>query len=78
MNDVKVQTEYGTDSSYTYNNTWNNKRKIHVLAVHIAKSICIESKKKNMTSKDIEAPKGRHKAWIVSRVWTSAKKQIHK
>lgn len=40
-------------------------------AVHIAKSICIESKKKNMTRSEMEAPSGRHSACIVSKVCTS-------
>lgn len=46
---------------------------IILLAVHIANNICIESKKKNMTNSDIEAPSGRHNACIVSNVWTSIK-----
>lgn len=33
---------------------------VAMTAVHEAKSICIESKKKNMTSKEMEAPNGRH------------------
>jgi hypothetical protein len=37
-------------------------------AVQIAKSICIESKKKNMTSSDTEAPSGKHMACRESRV----------
>lgn len=38
------------------------------LAVHTAKSICIESKKKNITRSEIEAPRGRQSACVVSRV----------
>ena len=38
-------------------------------AVQMAKSICIESKKKNMTSNDTEAPSGKHMACKESRVW---------
>jgi hypothetical protein len=45
-----------------YQNTY------HLLAVQIANNICIESKKKNITSRDIDAPKGKHNACIVSRV----------
>lgn len=44
----------------------------NVPAVQMAKSICMESKKKNMINKDTEAPSGRHSACIVSNVWTSA------
>lgn len=33
-----------------------------------AKSICIESKKKNITRSDIEAPRGKQRACIVSKV----------
>jgi hypothetical protein len=40
----------------------------HLLAVQIANNICIESKKKNITSREIDAPKGKHNACIVSRV----------
>lgn len=43
-----------------------------LLAVQIANNICIESKKKNITSSEMDAPNGRHNACIVSRVWTSA------
>jgi len=39
-----------------------------LLAVQIANNICIESKKKNITSSEMDAPKGRHNACIVSRV----------
>lgn len=46
---------------------------INLLAVHIANSICMESKKKNITNSDIEAPKGKHNACIVSKVCTSNK-----
>lgn len=42
--------------------------KLYSLAVQTANSICIESKKKNMTSKDMEAPSGKHRACIVSNV----------
>ena len=36
----------------------------------MANNICIESKKKNMTSKEMDAPRGRQRACIVSSVWT--------
>ena len=34
----------------------NAKATVAITAVQIANNICIESKKKNMTSNDIEAP----------------------
>ena len=46
----------------------NAKATVAITAVQIANNICIESKKKNMTSSDIEAPNGRHIACIESRV----------
>lgn len=54
-------------------NIYSMQQKTNLLAVHIANNICIESKKKNMTNSDIEAPRGKHKACIVSSVWTSRK-----
>lgn len=42
--------------------------KSYSLAVHTANSICMESKKKNMTNNEMDAPKGRHSACIVSNV----------
>lgn len=44
--------------------------------MHIANNICMESKKKNITNSDIEAPSGKHNACIVSKVWTSIKIKI--
>ena len=49
-------------------NRRNASATVAMTAVQMAKSICIESKKKNMTSSDIEAPNGRHIACIESRV----------
>jgi hypothetical protein len=40
----------------------------NLLAVQMANSICMESKKKNMTRRETEAPRGKHKACIVSKV----------
>ena len=50
-------------------NRRNANATVAITAVQIANNICIESKKKNMTSKDIEAPNGRHIACIESSVW---------
>ena len=42
---------------------------VAMTAVQEAKSICMESKKKNMTRREMEAPSGRHMACRESRVW---------
>ena len=42
---------------------------VAMTAVQEAKSICMESKKKNMTRREMDAPSGRHMAWRESRVW---------
>ena len=47
----------------------NAKATVAMTAVQMAKSICMESKKKNMTSKEIEAPSGKHMACNESKVW---------
>lgn len=39
-----------------------------LLAVQTANSSCIESKKKNIINREMEAPKGKHRACIVSNV----------
>ena len=39
-----------------------------IMAVQMANNICIESKKKNMTKRETEAPRGKHMAWMESRV----------
>lgn len=41
---------------------------IYSLEVQTANSICIESKKKNMTNSDIDAPRGKQSACMVSSV----------
>lgn len=42
-------------------------------AVQMVKTTCTESKKKNMTSRDTEAPMGRNRACVESIVWIPAK-----
>lgn len=42
----------------------------------MANKVCMESKKKNMTRRETEAPRGRQRACIVSKVWTSETKNI--
>lgn len=57
----------------------NNKNAsaiVAITAVHTANSICIESKKKNITSSDMDAPSGRHSACIVSNVANLSGKYI--
>ena len=41
---------------------------VAMTAVQMANNICIESKKKNMTSSETEAPSGKHIACSESRV----------
>lgn len=48
----------------------------HLPAVQMVKTTCTESKKKNMTSKDTEAPMGRNRACVESMVWIPAKKKL--
>ncbi len=43
---------------------------VAITAVHMANNNCIESKKKNITNREMEAPTGRHIACSESRVWT--------
>lgn len=38
-------------------------------AVHIVKTTWTESKKKNMTRRETDAPIGRNRAWVESMVW---------
>lgn len=47
--------------------------KWHLPAVQMVKTTCTESKKKNMTSRDTEAPIGRNRACVESIVWIPAK-----
>lgn len=47
-------------------------------AVQTAKTICIESKKKNITRRETEAPIGRNIAWVVSMLWSAKKRNKEK
>lgn len=51
----------------------NNCGNVYLLAVQIANSICIESKKKNIIKSETDAPSGKHSACIVSKVCTPDK-----
>merc|ERR1711899_78106 len=44
------------------------KATVAITAVHIANNICMESKKKNITNNEIDAPKGKHIACNESKV----------
>ena len=46
----------------------NNNSAENLLAVQTANNICIESKKKNITSNEIDAPSGRQSACVASSV----------
>lgn len=50
-------------------------REWHLPAVQMVKTTCTESKKKNMTSRDTEAPMGRNRACVESIVWIPARQQ---
>lgn len=47
-----------------------------VPAVHMVNTTWTESKKKNMTSRDTEAPMGRNSACVESMVWIPAKTRV--
>lgn len=46
-------------------------------AVQMVKTTWTESKKKNMTSRDTDAPMGRNSACVESIVWIPAKQDKH-
>lgn len=48
--------------------SFNNFFEFYLLAVHTVKSICIESKKKNITRSEIDAPSGKQRACVASKV----------
>lgn len=48
----------------------------HVPAVHMVNTTWTESKKKNMTSRDTEAPMGRNSACVESMVWIPVQTHI--
>lgn len=69
---VAITIFFGKDETRTKNIKRNHHYSIQkekdLLAVQTANNSCIESKKKNMINNDIEAPKGKHSACIVSNV----------
>ena len=65
---ININSEYYRIIYWHMGNRRNAKATVAMTAVQIANNICIESKKKNMTSNDIEAPNGRHIACIESSV----------
>lgn len=57
----------------------NASATVAMIAVQTANNICIESKKKNITNNDTDAPSGRQRACIVSNVANlSVSKQTNK
>lgn len=46
-----------------------NVKNSHLPAVHIVKTTWTESKKKNITRRETDAPIGRNSAWVESIVW---------
>lgn len=50
------------------NSTEDAEERFHLPAVQMVKTTCTESKKKNMTSRDTEAPMGRNRACVESMV----------
>ena len=50
-------------------------RGTHLPAVHIVKTTGTESKKKNITRRETDAPIGRNRAWVESIVWIPEREQ---
>lgn len=53
------------ENDYSLNNM---EMIMNLLAVQTANNICIESKKKNITRRETDAPSGKHSACVVSKV----------
>ena len=54
----------------------NARATVAMTAVQLAKSSCMLSKKKNMTSSDMDAPRGRHMACNESKVWMPVDEEL--
>lgn len=67
-NDIRVPSEQGRIMYWHMGSSKNAKATVAMIAVHTANNICIESKKKNITSNDTDAQSGRQRACIVSNV----------
>lgn len=67
-NDIRLPSEHGRIMYWHMGNSKKAKAIVAMIAVQTANSICIESKKKNITRSDMDAPSGRHRACIVSSV----------
>ena len=61
---------YSAERVHTYRTQQTSQRQeMDLLAVQMANTSCIESKKKNMTRREMEAPMGRKRACVESNVW---------
>lgn len=69
-NEIFLPLEHGLMRYWHMGSSRKARAMVAIIAVQMAKSICMESKKKNMTRSEMEAPRGRHSACIVSRVCT--------
>lgn len=67
-NDIRLPSEHGRMIYWHMGRSKNANATVAIIAVHTANSICIESKKKNITNNDTDAPNGRQSACIVSNV----------
>lgn len=75
-NDIRLPSEQGRIMYWHIGNNRNASATVAITAVQTANNICIESKKKNITNNDTDAPNGRQSACIVSNVANlSANKQ---
>lgn len=66
--DIRFPSEQGLMMYWHMGRSKNANATVAIIAVHTANSICIESKKKNITNSDTDAPSGRQRACIVSNV----------
>lgn len=67
-NDIRLPSEHGRMIYWHMGSSKNANATVAIIAVHTANNICIESKKKNITNSDTDAPSGRQSACIVSNV----------
>lgn len=72
--DIRLPSEHDFNIYWHIGRSKNANATVAMIAVHTANSICIESKKKNITSSDTDAPNGRQSACIVSNVANLSKR----
>lgn len=80
-NDIRLPSEHDFNIYWHIGSSKNANATVAIIAVHTANSICIESKKKNITNNDTDAPNGRQSACIVSNVanlsnWMEGKRKL--